>query len=951
LKSSKGVSYLFGAQIAFMLSGYLTNVWLGRDLGPELYGVYGVLTSLMTAMNIMQVSGVPQAVSKYIAEDETQADAILTAAIKIQLGLTILISAIFFLAAPLMAHVFHDSRFTGYARLMALVFPTYGLFALYSGYYNGKHNFRRQSLMNIVYSIFKLVLVIGLVIQFSIYGVIIAYVLAALAGLTAGMHIPKTKTYYPKKLIFKYSLPLIGFAVLATMQLSVDLFSVKAFIHNSYTAGIYTAAQNIMMIPYLAMGTIGQVLFPSISRLKSKNNQKELERIVSSALKNVIITLIPLTAIIAGSAPTLVHLLYGSKYEATAKIVRILSIGYIGLTIFALAANVLNGIGRAKTAMLIAGGGVLTALTGCLIFVPKYGAVAAACSTDVGGVLVATVSLYAMRGSVKYQIKVQTLLRVAFASVVLFALTYFIQPHVLILPFWWILLAAAYLTYMYYSYEVSFGIYGNLVLIINYINKYPIDKAKRISRIVALYGSGLLVAYLLFTNSVPFTLHKSYSQGNGHISSLVPNNRAIQENGYTKQVSDLTYFNTDMPIAFNSAKVKVTYKVKNPNQEIYVGFKNSPEYNFDKKVLDAPFIDKLNWNRIGNGPYVYQKTPAFSSVSQIKSNLAMDQVIGSFDYNSSTLIAANTKISNYTPTNYQTNINVPLRGQFTMYMYLNKEKFHLKLIKRDLNWYPDQDVAHITVYRGDTKVLSTAIQDDGNLSANHVLGKAQTAEINSSGNNFPASGIYKVVVDEPQDSVVTNISTNLSKIVFAGPIYPVSNHQVYGSLVSSTQSTTLYTNSLILSAYTDHQTPKTIITGSQKSSLRTASQVETFHLSNVSNNSIEPIQLPNSDAVINGSGFFSFLPQEFFEPSLYQVLPITNMSDVSQVGLILSNYKSSSLDKNGWRSTTLNFNIKTSYPDNGQLTWVIDAPGLKNSNSEVDIKSINVSFTKNGWLK
>ncbi len=88
--------YLFLAQLVFMICGYIINVWLGRHLGPEVYGIYGILTLLMTTMNIMQVSGVPQAVSKFVAEDDNKADSILKTAFIIQLVITATASTIFF---------------------------------------------------------------------------------------------------------------------------------------------------------------------------------------------------------------------------------------------------------------------------------------------------------------------------------------------------------------------------------------------------------------------------------------------------------------------------------------------------------------------------------------------------------------------------------------------------------------------------------------------------------------------------------------------------------------------------------------------------------------------------------------------------------------------------------------------------------------------------------------
>ena len=35
------------SSLVFMISGYLINLWLGKQLGPASYGIYGVIISLI----------------------------------------------------------------------------------------------------------------------------------------------------------------------------------------------------------------------------------------------------------------------------------------------------------------------------------------------------------------------------------------------------------------------------------------------------------------------------------------------------------------------------------------------------------------------------------------------------------------------------------------------------------------------------------------------------------------------------------------------------------------------------------------------------------------------------------------------------------------------------------------------------------------------------------------
>jgi O-antigen/teichoic acid export membrane protein len=66
----RGTIYLMAAQAAFVASGYAIHISLGRLLGPSEYGIYAVVISLMTMVNLILTTGIPQAVAKYVAHDD-----------------------------------------------------------------------------------------------------------------------------------------------------------------------------------------------------------------------------------------------------------------------------------------------------------------------------------------------------------------------------------------------------------------------------------------------------------------------------------------------------------------------------------------------------------------------------------------------------------------------------------------------------------------------------------------------------------------------------------------------------------------------------------------------------------------------------------------------------------------------------------------------------------------
>lgn len=61
--------YLMFSQAAFIASGYAIYIGLARLRGPSEYDIYAVIISLMTMVNLIFATGIPQAVSKYVAHE------------------------------------------------------------------------------------------------------------------------------------------------------------------------------------------------------------------------------------------------------------------------------------------------------------------------------------------------------------------------------------------------------------------------------------------------------------------------------------------------------------------------------------------------------------------------------------------------------------------------------------------------------------------------------------------------------------------------------------------------------------------------------------------------------------------------------------------------------------------------------------------------------------------
>jgi stage V sporulation protein B len=399
---AKGTFNLTIALTIFLISSYVMNIWLGRFLGPENYGVYGIIISLMTIINVIQTSGIPQATSKYISEGGHETDSVLKSSLTLQIILTFCAAMLLAILAPVFASLFHDPSLTPFIRLSALILPTYGIYSLYLGYYNGLHKFSRQALMITIYSISKLIAVVILVVAIYLKGAILGFIVSPLIALIFGFHLPRSNSIFPLKKIFYFSIPLIAFAILSIIPLSLDLFFIKSLLNNNYLTGLYNATGNIAAIPYYGLSSFAMAIFPTVSKTIGQNLQHEVGELIMKILRYVLIILLPSIAFISANSSQILSLLYSSAYRSAGQALSVLIIGIGFLTLFNILGNSLNGSGRIYYSVAFSLLGVIATGLMCLFLIPKYGLLGAAVATSVGAFIaciLALMSVYIIFGA------------------------------------------------------------------------------------------------------------------------------------------------------------------------------------------------------------------------------------------------------------------------------------------------------------------------------------------------------------------------------------------------------------------------------------------------------------------------------------------------------------------------------------------------------------------------
>jgi O-antigen/teichoic acid export membrane protein len=325
-----GMIFLFGS-VFTALANYLYQIYMGRTLGPEQYGVLG---SLFAIIYIVQISAgtVTTVVSHYTStyyarKDYGRIKALVQSSFKYISFISVVALAIFILLTPAIASFLHLDSHTGLVLVGILGFISL-LTGTLTGCLNGLQRFLYQNILGVLSAGIKLGLgilfvMLGYGVAGALGGMICAGVIAFIVGLFSLLKLRHAK---PRKIrhmdVIKYALPVLITVVIPAFLITIDILLVKHFF-SANDAGLYTAANVIAKIIWFVSGFLVGAMFPKVVYLHA--SKKETLHVFKSALlyTALIVAGVSLTYFLFPSF--IVKLFYGSAYNISSLI------GFYGL--------------------------------------------------------------------------------------------------------------------------------------------------------------------------------------------------------------------------------------------------------------------------------------------------------------------------------------------------------------------------------------------------------------------------------------------------------------------------------------------------------------------------------------------------------------------------------------------------------------------------------------------
>lgn len=367
VSAGRGLVFITGAKLWFMVAGYVIQFALPRALGsPARYGIWIVTLSVLSWINNVIVQGTNQAVSKFTAEDDGPRQAtVLRTALRLQLLLAAAVGGGLLLFAPLIARKLEDPSLTPYFRLATGVVIAYSFYSLFVGAANGRREFHKQAALDASFSTLRCILVVGAAaITHSAMAAVGGFVGAAWTILIVSIFVvgmpPKTDAPFDARPMVRFFGGVAVYLFIINALMFVDGLLLKKLITGwaqahgisdtkSYAdtqVGFYGAVQNVARIPYQLILAVTFIIFPLVSRSTFDQDVDKTRGYVRTTMRYSLVVAAALAAVLAARPEATMRLFYKPEYVVGAHALSALVLGYVCFSLFNIAGTIINGSGR-----------------------------------------------------------------------------------------------------------------------------------------------------------------------------------------------------------------------------------------------------------------------------------------------------------------------------------------------------------------------------------------------------------------------------------------------------------------------------------------------------------------------------------------------------------------------------------------------------------------------------
>nr|WP_188206528.1 stage V sporulation protein B [Alkalibacillus aidingensis] len=318
----KGAIILIIAGMISRLFGSINRIVLARLLGEEGIGIYMLTLPALFLMITLSQIGIPVAVSKLVAEANTEnnrqkINQILTLSFIITISLSLILTTLFILLAPFVSsYLILDERTYLPMLMISPIIIIIAISSVLRGYFQGLQNMKPQATAQVIEQVVRIVFVVIMVKAFLPYGItyaaagaMVSIVIGELISLIymyycfrktkasiiqLGVNVAKRKMRSTLSSILHIALPTAGTRLIG----STTYFLEPILVSQSLVLAGYTISEStklygqlsgyvlpLLLLPTFITHSLSVALIPSISESNALNHQQTVHYRIRQALR------------------------------------------------------------------------------------------------------------------------------------------------------------------------------------------------------------------------------------------------------------------------------------------------------------------------------------------------------------------------------------------------------------------------------------------------------------------------------------------------------------------------------------------------------------------------------------------------------------------------------------------------------------------------------------------
>jgi O-antigen/teichoic acid export membrane protein len=380
---AKGAFAGFGAELIVLPTGLITTAFLARNLEPADYGVFAVLTSLITLVCWIATSVLARTAVRIVSEAEDW-EWVATTVLRWRASLGAALFVAFAVVALPLSSLLGNDDMAQYLRFFAIELLLFNISRAYREVLTARGRYHEIAIMSAVRLLARMVLIVTLIltvggIEAAIAGSLLATILELLVARRYHKFGPARRPESRVR-IWKTIGPLVLFGAATQLHTRLDLFVLSAFDTARVDVGAYGAAQNLASAPALIGFAFAPLLLSSLAGYRRDGLHDHARRFGSVALRCAL-CLVPFIGLVAAMSDSIVLVILGEEYALAGPLLILLFAASISLTVSTVCVAIAAADNKQPALVPIGFVVALGALAALMYVVPRWGTIGAAVVT------------------------------------------------------------------------------------------------------------------------------------------------------------------------------------------------------------------------------------------------------------------------------------------------------------------------------------------------------------------------------------------------------------------------------------------------------------------------------------------------------------------------------------------------------------------------------------------